>query len=132
MVTTKRQQFKKMTISFEVPSRQYVGSTMISIVASGKESPIQMTYERSAMEACLLELERHGYLISNLSCSKSKRFNRINMILIVSVRALHKKICMTWYVNFVNLKNYDTFFDCAKQFIIFVFHFHCRICLVTP
>ena len=26
-----------------------------------KESPIQMTYERSAMEACLLGLERHGF-----------------------------------------------------------------------
>ena len=61
-----------MTISLEVPSRQYVGSTMISIVASGKESPIQMTYERSAMEACLLELERHGYLILDLSWFKIK------------------------------------------------------------
>jgi hypothetical protein len=39
---------------------------MIPIVASGKESPIQMTYERSAMEACLFELERYGYLILNL------------------------------------------------------------------
>jgi hypothetical protein len=40
---------------------------MITIVASGKESPIHMTYERSVMEACLLELERHGYLIPDLS-----------------------------------------------------------------
>ena len=44
VVTTERQQFKKMTISFEIPSRQDVG-TMIQIVASGKESPVQMTYE---------------------------------------------------------------------------------------
>jgi hypothetical protein len=40
---------------------------MILIVASGKKLPIQMTYERSAMEACLLKLERHGYLIPDLS-----------------------------------------------------------------
>ena len=98
VVTTERQQFKKITNSFEIPSRQDVG-TMIPIVASGKESPIQIIYERSVMEACLLELERHGYLISNLSCSKSKRFNRINMILLFCVRALHKKIYIRRYVS---------------------------------
>jgi len=54
------QQLKKMRISFEIPSREDQG-TMIQIVATGKESPIQMTYERSAMEACLLGLERHGF-----------------------------------------------------------------------
>ncbi|PUZ39847.1 hypothetical protein GQ55_9G375700 [Panicum hallii var. hallii] len=43
---------------------------MIPIVASGKESPNEMTYERSVMEACLAELEMHGYLISNLSWFK--------------------------------------------------------------
>ena len=52
VVTTERQQFKKITISFEIPSRQDVG-TMIQIVASGKESTFQMTYERRAIEACL-------------------------------------------------------------------------------
>jgi len=40
---------------------------MIPIVASGKETPIQLTYERSATEAWLLELQRHGYLIPELS-----------------------------------------------------------------
>ena len=60
-----------MTMSFEVPLRPDLG-TMMPIVASGKESPIQMTYERSAMEACLLELERHGYLILDLSWFKIK------------------------------------------------------------
>jgi len=35
-------------------------------------------------------------------------------------------------VNFVILKNYDSFFDCAKQLMIFAFHLHCRIYLVTP
>jgi hypothetical protein len=60
-----RQQFKKLTISFEVPAREDLG-TRIPIVASGKESPIEMTYERSAMEACLTELEEHGYLITDL------------------------------------------------------------------
>ena len=52
VVTTERQQFKKMTISFEIPSREYQG-TMITIVANGDKSPIQLTYERSAIEACL-------------------------------------------------------------------------------
>ena len=55
VVTTECQQYKKMTISFGLPSRQDVG-TMIQIVASGKESPVQMTYERRDIEACLLEL----------------------------------------------------------------------------
>jgi hypothetical protein len=63
------QQFKKLTISFEIPARGDLG-TMIPIVASGKESPIQITYERSAIEACLLELERHDYLIPDLTWFK--------------------------------------------------------------
>src|SRR6185503_18520108 len=71
VVTTERQQFKKMTISFEIPSRQDVG-TMIQIVASGKESLVQMTYERRAIEACLLELQNYGYLIPDLSWFKTK------------------------------------------------------------
>ena len=71
VVTTERQQFKKITISFEIPSRQDVG-TMIQIVASGKESPIQMTYERRAIEASLLELQNYGYLIPDLSWFKIK------------------------------------------------------------
>ena len=37
VVTIERLQFKKMTISFEVPLRQDLG-TMMPIVASGKES----------------------------------------------------------------------------------------------
>ena len=71
VVTTERQQFKKMTISFEIPSRQDVG-TMIQIVDSGKESTVQMTYERRAIEACLLELQNYGYLIPDLSWFKIK------------------------------------------------------------
>ena len=70
-VVTERQQFKKMTISFEIPSRQDVG-TIIQIVASGKESPIQMTYERRAIDAFLLELQNYGYLILDLSWFKIK------------------------------------------------------------
>ena len=50
---TERLQFKKMTISFEIPLRQDPG-TMIAVGASGKESPVQMTYERTAIKACLL------------------------------------------------------------------------------
>ena len=68
---TERLQFKKMTISFEIPSRQDVG-TMIQIVASGKESTVQMTYERRAIEACLLDLQNYGYLIPDLSWFKIK------------------------------------------------------------
>ena len=71
VVTTERQQFKKMTISFEIPSRQDVG-TMFQIVAGEKESPVQMTYERRAIEACLLELQNYGYLIPYLSWFKIK------------------------------------------------------------
>ena len=63
---TERLQFKKMTFSFEIPLRQDPG-IMMTIVASGKESPIQMTYERTAIKTCLLELESYGYLIPYLS-----------------------------------------------------------------
>ena len=66
VVTTERQQFKRMTVSFEIPSRQDLG-TMIPIVASGKQSPVKMTYERSAIEAYLLKLENYSYLIPDLS-----------------------------------------------------------------
>jgi len=80
-----------MTISFEIPLRQDPG-TIMAVVASGKESPVQMTYERTAIKTCLLELESYGYLISDLSWFKIKAFDGINMILLVSVRAFHKKI----------------------------------------
>ena len=60
-----------MTISFEIPSRQDVG-TMIPIVASEKESPVKLTYERRAIEACLLELQNCAYLIPDLSWFKIK------------------------------------------------------------
>ena len=75
METTERLQFKKMTISFEIPLRQDLG-TMMAIVASGKESPIQMTYERTAIKACLLEVESYGYLIPDLSWFKIKALRR--------------------------------------------------------
>ncbi|KAG2557360.1 hypothetical protein PVAP13_8NG232304 [Panicum virgatum] len=45
---------------------------MIQIVSSGKESPVQMTYERRAIEAFLLELQNYGYLIPDLSWFKIK------------------------------------------------------------
>jgi len=76
-----------MTISFEIPSRQDLG-TKIPIVASGKQSPVEMTDERSAIEA------NYGYLIP-CHGSKSKHFDRINMILLVSARLFHEKIYMT-------------------------------------
>ena len=64
--TTECLQFKKMIISFEIPLRQDPG-TMTAIAAIGKESPVQMTYERTAIKACLLELESYSYLIPDLS-----------------------------------------------------------------
>ena len=73
--TTERLQFKKMTISFEIPLRQDPG-TMMAIVASGKESPVQMTYEKTVIKACLLELESYGYLIPDLSWFKIKALRR--------------------------------------------------------
>ena len=94
VVTTERLQFKKMAISFVVPLRQDLG-TMMPIVASGKESLVQMTYERTAIKVCLLELESYGYLIPYCHGSKSKHFDRINMILLVYVRAFHEKMYMT-------------------------------------
>ena len=73
--TTERLQFKKMTISFEIPLKQDPG-TMMAIVASGKESPDQITYERTAIKVCLLELESYGYLIPDLSWFKIKALRR--------------------------------------------------------
>ena len=64
-----------MTVSFEIPLRQDLG-TMMSIVASGKESPVQMTYERTAIKACLLKLESYGYLILDLSWFTIKALQR--------------------------------------------------------
>ena len=75
METTERLQFKKMIISFEIPLRQDPG-TMMAIVASGKESPVQMTYEGTTITARLLELESYGYLISELSWFKIKALRR--------------------------------------------------------
>ena len=60
-----------MTISFEIPLRQDPG-TMMALAASGKESPVQMTNERSAIEVCLLGPEIYGYLIPDLSEFKIK------------------------------------------------------------
>ena len=71
METIECLQFKKMTISFDIPLKQDPG-TMMAIVASGKESQVQMTYERTAIKACLLELESYGYLIPDLSWFKIK------------------------------------------------------------
>ena len=73
--TTKRLQFKKMTNPFEIPLRQNLG-TMMAVVASGKESPVQMTYERTAIKACLLKLESYGYLILDLSWFTIKALQR--------------------------------------------------------
>ena len=64
-----------MTISFDIPLKQDPG-TMMAIVASGKESPVQMTYEKTAIKTCLLELESYGYLIPDLSRFKIKALRR--------------------------------------------------------
>ena len=64
-----------MTISFEIPLRQDPG-TMMAIVTRGKESTVQMTYERTAIKACLLKLESYSYLIPDLSWFKIKALRR--------------------------------------------------------
>ena len=75
VVTTERLQLKKMTNSFEIPLRQDP-DTMMLIVASGKELPVQMTYERTAIKACLSEPESYGYLIPDLSWFKIQALRR--------------------------------------------------------
>ena len=50
--------------------------TMMAVLASEKDSPVQMTYERTAIKACLLELESYGYLIPDLSWFKIKALRR--------------------------------------------------------
>ena len=52
-------------------SRYHDGSS-----GSGKESPVQMTYKRTAIKACLLELESYGYMIPDLSWLKIKALQR--------------------------------------------------------
>ena len=90
VVTIERQQFKKMTISFEIPSRQDVG-TMIQIVANGKESSVQMTYERRAIEACLLELQNYGYLIPDLSWFKIKALQQNQQNIVTPCETLSRE-----------------------------------------
>ena len=97
VVTTECLQFKKMTISFEVPLKQDLG-TMMSIVASGKESPVQMTYERTAIKARLLELESYRYLMQYLSWFKIKalRQNQHDIVSLcesLSRENLHDIVC---------------------------------------
>jgi len=40
---------------------------MVSIAAVGAVAPIWVTYERLAMEVCLLQLQDHGYFVPNFS-----------------------------------------------------------------
>jgi hypothetical protein len=90
VVTTERQQFKKMTISFEIPSRQDVG-TIIQIVASGKESPVQMTNERRAIEGCLLDLQNYGYLIPDLPWFKIKALQQNQLDIVTLCETLSRE-----------------------------------------
>ena len=95
--TTERLQFKKMTISFEIPLRQDPGS-MMALVASGRESLVQMTYERTAIKVCLLELESYGYLIPYLSWFKIKALRQnqhdiVSLCKTLSQENLHDIVC---------------------------------------
>ena len=97
VVTTERLQFKKMAISFVVPLRQDPG-TMMPIVASGKKSPVQMTYERTAVKACFLELQSYGYLIPDLSWFKIQALRRnqydiVSLCESLSRENLHNIVC---------------------------------------
>jgi len=40
---------------------------MVSIAAMGREGQIWTTYERLAVEACLLQLKDHGYFVPDFS-----------------------------------------------------------------
>ena len=71
---------------------------MILIVASGKESSIQMIYKRSIIEAYLSELERHGYLIPDLSWFKIKALQQnqhdiVSLYENLSQENLHDIVC---------------------------------------
>ena len=130
VVTTECLQFKKMTISFEVPLKQDLG-TMMPIVASGKESLVQMTYERTAIKVCLLELESYGYLIPYLSWFKIKALQQNHQDIVSLCETLSRENLYDIVSEFCYFQKYDSFFDCTKQLIIFAFHLHCRIYLVT-
>ena len=85
-----------MTISFDIPLRQDPGA-MMTIVASGKESPVQMTYERTAIKTCLLELESYGY-IPYLSWFKIKALSQnqhdiVSLCESFSRENLHDTVC---------------------------------------
>ena len=95
--TIERLQFKKMTISFEIPLREDPG-TMMAIVASGKESPVQVIYERTVITTCLLELQSYGYQIPDLSWFKIQglRQNQHDIVSLcesLSRENLHDIVC---------------------------------------
>ena len=83
-----------MTISFDIPLKQDPG-TMMVIVASGKESPVQMTYEKTAIKTCLLELESYGYLIPDLSWFKIKALQRNQHDIVSLCESLSQENLMT-------------------------------------
>ena len=71
---------KRVNISFQVPVRHVDFSSMepgedpissripmVSIAAMGGEGQIWTTYERLAVEACLLQLKDHGYFVPDFS-----------------------------------------------------------------
>ena len=86
-----------MTMSFEVPLRPDLG-TMMPIVASGKESPVHMTYERTTIKASLLELESYRYLMQYLSWFKIKALRQnqhdiVSLCETLSQENLHDIVC---------------------------------------
>jgi hypothetical protein len=67
--------FKRVHISFQVPVRHIdfalmepgEPTPMVSIAAMGGVAPIWVTYERLAVEACLQQLQDHGYFLPDFS-----------------------------------------------------------------
>jgi len=67
--------FKRVHISFQVPVRHIdfalmepgEPTPMVSIAAMGGVAPIWVTYERLAVEACLQQLQDHGYFVPDFS-----------------------------------------------------------------
>lgn len=63
--------FVKLNISFEISPRGIPHRT-VSVVASGQEAPFRCTFEKTAVVACLQQLQEHGYIVPDLSYFRIK------------------------------------------------------------
>ena len=77
---------------------------------SGKESPVQMTYERTVIKECLLELASYGYLILDLSWFTIKALQRNQHDIVSLCESLSRENLHDIVSEFIILKNYDSFY----------------------